>query len=89
MNFNIKFITKNIYRSVIILIIIANIFILYFLYMFGKPNVIDIIYLDKPEIIAQASLVKTEINLKRYENLKNKINNRLKKKPENIDNIFD
>ena len=90
MALKIKLTAKNVLRILYGIIILANIIILFFLYIFIDKNVYKTFVLDKDFLLSQTQQKTEDLNVKKFEAIINKIEQKSEKKSiDNINNLFD
>ncbi len=89
MKFKINFEYKNIFNYIIIIIIILNLISIFYLYNFLRKNLYDAITYQVDPTIPSSILSKDNINIDKFNNVINRIENKQKPKDRpNVKNIF-
>lgn len=89
MKLNFKLNKKKIITSVYLIILIVNIVFIYYIYSFINENVYKIIYLDEEHLISQTNFEDTNINMNKFEAVKEFMTEKKKvNKINNLNNIF-
>ncbi len=89
MKLNFKLNKKKIITYFYLIILIVNIVFIYYIYSFINENVYKIIYLDEEHLISQTNFEDTNINMNKFEAVKEFMTEKKKvNKINNLNNIF-